>query len=126
MADGIIRKDFKGGYVVARYTATGFFNRNTPGVGANSIGEVVQSMNISSMAWSTSNGAYFNIARGGNTVAVISGQGPVQDYQASGFYIDSEGGNPQANVVITKVGAGPSWVVMKLHKRAAIVGGSTY
>ena len=128
MADGIIRRDFKGGYCVARFVASGAVRLNAaPAVnGANSIGEVVQSMNISSMAWSTSNGAYFTVARGANTVAVLSGPGPIQDYQAAGFYIDSEGGNPQANVVITKVGAGPSWMVMKIHKRAAITGGSAY
>ena len=128
MADGIIRKDFKGGYLVARFVASGALRLNAAAAinGANSAGETVQSMNISSMTWSTSNGAYFTVARGANTVAVLSGTGPVQDYQAGGFYIDSEGGNPQANVVITKVGLGPTWVTMKLHKRVAIVGGSTY
>lgn len=128
MADGIIRKDIKGGYIVARYVATGFIKLNTAGaaVGANSAGETIQSMQISSVVYSTSNGAYFTVGRGANQVGVFSGAGPVQDFQAGGFYIDSEGGNPQANVVITKVGSGPSWITMKLHKRVAITGGSQY
>lgn len=128
MADGIIRKDLKGGYIVARFIATGSLRLNAAAAinGANSAGETVQSMQISSVVYSTSNGAYFTVARGANQVGVFSGAAPVQDFQAGGFYIDSEGGNPQANVVITKVGLGPSWITMKLHKRVAITGGSQY
>jgi hypothetical protein len=128
MADGIIRKDLKGGYIVARFVASGFLKTNhvTATIGANSAGETVQSMQISSMVCSTSNGAYFTVARGANVVAVMSGSPPVQDYQGHGFYLDSATGEPTSNVVITKVGLGPTWITLKLHKRVAISGGSQY
>jgi len=40
--------------------------------------------------------------------------------------IDTAGGEPSANVVVTKTGAGPSTLLIKLHKRSAVAGGSIY
>jgi hypothetical protein len=70
------------------------------------------------------NNIYFTIKRGANTVLVLSGQ----DYfdLSDSRIIDNMGGEPQANVVVTKTGAGPSTLILKLHKVSAIAGGSSY
>lgn len=125
-SDGIQHKGNKGGFVVARFTGTGFLKLNTAGaaVGCNSAGETVQTMNIYSMQWSAGNGASWTIKRGANTVWTCDGQ----DYLdlSDGRLIDNVGGEPTANVVVTKNGTGPAAIVIKLHKIVAINGGSAY
>lgn|SRR3990167_924244 len=125
---GVIRRDAKGGgYVVLRYMATGFIslNSNTTIVGANSVGETVNNMAISHLWWNCSNGCYFTVKRGANTVAILS-SGDDFDAQERGVYLDNLGGEATSNVQVIKTGTGPSMVVMKLHKQSAIVGGTRY
>lgn len=126
--DGIVRKDAKGGgYVVLRYMATGFItlNSNTAIKGANAVGETVQNMHISHMWWNCSNGCYFTVKRGANTVAVLS-SGDDFDAQERGIYLDNLGAESVANVQVIKTGTGPSMVVMKIHKQSAIAAGTQY
>ena len=99
-------------------------NNSGAGLGANGPGEVVQTMNIVDIKYSIANNAFYTIRRGANTVAVLAGT----DNWAlnDGMLIDTQGGEPSANVVVTKTGAGPSTMIIKLHKRSAVAGGSIY
>ena len=119
-------KGLKGGYVTINIGSGGafFLHTTTANKGANGPGETVQAMNIVDIKFSTSNGAFYTVQRGANVVAVLSGN----DNWAlnDGMLIDNLGGEPQANVVVTKTGAGPSTLLMKLHKRSAVTGGSIY
>lgn len=125
-ANGIVLKGIKGGYVVAKFLSGGFIKPNhvTATIGANSAGETVQDMFINSMQVNTSNGAFFTVYRGANTICALS----ADDYLdlSDGRLLDTEGGNPVANLVVTKTGGGPSVLIIKLHKRTAISGGSSY
>ena len=127
-SNGIVLKNLKGGFVVAKFTSSGFIKPNhvTSTIGANTAGETVSSMNIISMQVNTggANSVYFTIKRGGNTICALTGQ----DYLdlSDGRLIDMEGGNPQANLAVTKTGDGPSTLIIKLHKRSSIAGGSIY
>lgn len=127
-ANGIVLKTSKGGYVVAKFTSSGFIKPNhiTANIGANSVGETVQSMNIISMQVLTggANSVYFTINRGANTICALAGDEYLD--LSDGRILDNEGGNPQANVVVTKTGTGPSVLILKLHKIVAISGGSSY
>jgi len=127
-ANGIVAKQSKGGFVVAKFTSGGFIKPNhaTSTVGANTANETVQSMNIVSMQVNCggANSCYFEIRRGANTICALGGE----DYLdlSDGRMLDTEGGNPQANLVVTKIGSGPSTLIVKLHKISAVSGGSTY
>lgn len=127
-ANGIVAKQSKGGFVIAKFTSSGFIKLNHPttNIGANTVGETVQSMNITSMQVNVggANSCYFTIYRGGNTICTMTGQ----DYWdlSDGRMLDTEGGNPTSNVVVVKTGTGPSSLIVKLHKISAISGGSTY
>ena len=127
-ANGIVAKQSKGGFVIAKFTSSGFIKLNhvTANIGANTVGETVQSMNIISMQVSVggANSCYFTIYRGANTICTMTGQ----DYWdlSDGRMLDTEGGNPTANVVVVKTGTGPSCLIVKLHKISAVAGGSTY
>ena len=127
-AEGIVNKHTKGGWIVAKFHTGGFITLNHPTstIGANTAGETVPSMNIISAEVNCggANNIYFTIKRGANTVLVLSGQ----DYfdLSDSRIIDNMGGEPQANVVVTKTGAGPSTLILKLHKVSAIAGGSSY
>lgn len=127
-ANGIVNKQAKGGFVVAKFTSGGFIKPNhiTATIGANTVNEVVQSMNIISMQVNVggANSCYWLIQRGANTVCTLTGQDYID--LSDGRMLDTEGGNPQANVVVTKVGTGPSTLIIKLHKISAITGGSIY
>jgi len=127
MAQGIVNKHVKGGWVVAKFHSTGavYLNNSNVLLGANSAGETVTRMNIISAEWSIGNNAYWTVQRGANTVLVLSDGQHYMDFSDSRL-IDNYGGEPQANVVITKTGSGPSTLVLKLHKVATITGGSTY
>lgn len=124
--NSITSKSIKNGYVTINVGSGGsfFLNTSTANKGANGPGEVVQTMNIVDIKYATANGVYYTIQRGGNTVAVLSGN----DNWAlnDGMLIDNLGGEPSANVVVTKTGAGPSTMIIKLHKRSAVTGGSIY
>lgn len=125
---GIVLKSTKGGYIVAKFLNDGFIKMNhvTTNIGANSAGETVTSMNIISMQVNIggANSCYFTIKRGSNTICTLTGQDffDLSDCRL----LDSEGGNPQANVVVTKTGDGPSTLVLKIHKQCAISGRSIY
>ena len=127
-AEGIVLKARKGGYVVAKFHSGGFIKPNhvTTTIGANSAGETVASMNIVSAAWATSNGAFFTVTRGANTVLVLGGTAPGDFDLQDGRIIDNMGGEPQANLVVTKTGSGPSTLILKLHKIGQVSGGSEY
>ena len=127
MAEGVINKHVKGGWCIAKFHSSGaiYLNSANPLLGANSGGEVVRSMNIISAEWSAGNGAYWVVKRGANTVLTLSEGQDVFDFSDSRL-IDNYGGEPQANVVVTKVGSGPTTLILKLHKQSAIAGGSQY
>ena len=117
-----------GGYVTAKFHADGFISLNSanPVVAANgSSKETVRSMNIISVEWSIGNGAFWTVRRGANTAFVLSdGQGDMD--LSDGRLVDTLGGEPSSNVVVTKTGAGPSTLILKLHKQSSITGGSIY
>jgi len=127
-ADGIVLKSIKGGYVIAKFTTGGFLRLNHPTttIGANSAGETVQEMFINSIQVNTggANSCFFTIKRGANTICAVTGQDYID--LSDGRILDTEGGNPTANLVVTKTGSGPSTLILKIHKRTAISGGSTY
>ena len=127
MAQNVVtNKSIKNGYVTINVGSGGsfFLNNSGAGIGANGPGEIVQTMNIVDIKFSAANGAFYTIKRGANTVAVLAGN----DNWAlnDGMLIDTAGGEPSANVVVTKTGAGPSTLLIKLHKRSAVAGGSIY
>jgi hypothetical protein len=124
--DRVVNKGIKGGYVTGIFSAGGYIALNSSNavVAANSAGETVQEMLISVISWSTTNGAYYTVKRGANTVLNLATVGTF-DFQASGMAIET-GGEAAANVVVTKTGTGPSSLTIKLHKRPAITGGSSY
>ena len=124
--DRVVNKGTKGGYVVGNFAAGGYISLNSSNavVAANSAGETVNEMFISDIAWSCANGVSFKIQRGANTVfnAALTGE-----FNVSGDGIVLEtGGESAANCVISRSGTGPASLVIKLHKRTSITGGSTY
>jgi hypothetical protein len=127
MAEGVINKHVKGGWCIAKFHSSGaiFLNSANALLGANSAGETVTRMNIISAEWSAGNGAYWVVKRGANTVLTLSEGQDVFDFSDSRL-IDNYGGEPQANVVVTKVGSGPTTLILKLHKTSSIAGGSQY
>ena len=127
MAEGIVNKHVKGGWFIAKFHSGGFINLNHPTayIGANSAGETVTKMNIVSAEWSIGNNAFWTVKRGANTVLVLSDGQHVFDLSDSRL-IDMEGGNPSANIVVTKSGSGPSTLILKIHKITSITGGSGY
>jgi hypothetical protein len=127
MAEGFVNKHTKGGWCIAKFNTSGalYLNSANPLLGANSAGETVTSMNIVSAEWSIGNNAYWTIKRGANTVIVLTDGQHCFDFSDSRL-IDNYGGEPQSNVVITKTGAGPSHLTLKIHKITSIAGGSRY
>jgi hypothetical protein len=127
MAEGIVNRHVKGGWFIAKFHSGGYVSLNsaTAAIGANSAGETVRSMNIISAEWSIGNNAYWTVKRGANTVLVLSDGQHVFDMSDSRL-IDMEGGNPSANIVVTKTGSGPSTLILKVHKTTSINGGSGY
>jgi hypothetical protein len=124
--DRVVNKGVKGGYVIGNFSAGGFITRNSSNVvvAANSAGEIVQEMFISVVSWSAANGVSFNVKRGANNVLNLAQTGTF-DFQALGVGLET-GGEAASNVVVTRSGTGPASLVIKLHKRAAITGGSEY
>ena len=127
MAQGVVNKHVKGGWVIAKFHSSGavYLNNSNGLLGVNSSDETVTRMNIVSAEWSIGNNAYWTVQRGANTVLVLSDGQHVMDFSDSRL-IDNYGGEPQANLVVTKVGSGPSTLVLKLHKTSSITGGSGY
>lgn len=119
-------KTIKGGFVTINVGSGGAFylNNSNSVISANGPGETVQAMHIVNMRCSTGNGAFYTVRRGANVVAVLSGNDGWD--LMDGMLIDNLGGEPQANVVVTKTGDGPSTLLIKLHKRSAVSGGSIY
>lgn len=126
-AEGIVNKHTKGGWVIAKYNASGFIKRNhaTPTIGANSAGENVTRLNIVSAEWSCGNNTHWVVARGANTVLLLTDGQHVFD-MSDGRLIDNGDAEATSNVVITKVGTGPATLILKLHKTTSIAGGSQY
>ena len=124
--NSVTTKGIKGGYITINVGSGGAFFLHTTAAnkGANGPGETVQAMNIVSMKYATANGAFYTVQRGANVVAVLSGNDNWD--LTDGMQIDTLGGEPQANVVVTKTGAGPTTLIIKLHKRSAVSGGSIY
>jgi len=122
----ITNKNAKGGYITINVGSGGafFLNNSDTTKGSNAAGETVQSLNIVSITTSCGNGTFYTIKRGANTVLVIGGEHEMD--LNDGRLIDNVGGEPQANVVVTKTGTGPSSCIIKMHKRSAITGGSQY
>jgi len=109
---GIITKGNKGGYLVAKYTANGFFNVET----SNVVGETVNTMSFTNILWSSNNSGVWNISRGANVVATLSGSGQ-WDLAEIGMALET-GGENAANVVVTLEGS-TGTLIMKLHKQSS-------
>jgi hypothetical protein len=106
------------GYVVFRATTDEGFALNANSVisGANTPGEVVQSMAISEAMWSVSGSSepgFITVNRGSNTVLELTGSGS-HDYQGSGIRIEQNSFELTANVDVTFSGVGV--LVLKVHK----------
>ena len=129
MAEGVVNKHVKGGWVIAKFHSSGaiYLNSANPLLGANSAGETVTRMNIVSAEWSIggANNAYWEVKRGANTVLVLTNGQHCFDFSDSRL-IDNYGGEPQANIVVTKIGSGPGHITLKVHKTTSIAGGSEY
>ena len=126
----VVSRGTKGGYLTIRTDKSGFIAANTTQiVGANTPGETVTAMTLSS-AYYGSTGANvalmgWTVARGANTILQVSGTG-FQKFQEGGIVLESAT-DASANVVFTKVGAGPAFLVLKFHKVTyKIAGGSQY
>lgn len=117
----IVTKDVKGGYVTARFTGSGYVSLNSANttVGANSVSETVTALQIVNVKWSAANGS-FDIKRGANTILKLNGNGNL-DFQEDAMRIDSLGGEPQSNVVVTTTGAPNGFVTIKMHKKSTFV-----
>jgi hypothetical protein len=130
MAEGVVNKHVKGGWIIVKYNGAGGFvkaNHSNALNGANSAGETVTRMNIVSAEWSIggANNAYWEVKRGANTVLVLTNGQHCFDFSDSRL-IDNYGGEPQANIVVTKIGSGPGHITLKVHKTTSIAGGSEY
>ena len=133
--EGIMNKHTKGGWIIAKFHNSGGIKLNAadtttgsgvPVWGANSAGETVQSLNIISadVNCGGANSVYFEIKRGASMALVLSGQS-YHDFSDSRL-VDNTTAMSTSNVTITKVGTGPSTLILKLHKTVAITGGSRY
>jgi len=132
--EGIMNKQTKGGWIIAKFHNSGGIKPNavdattngTPVWGANSAGETVASMNIISadVNCGGANSVYFEVKRGASMVLVLSGQS-YHDLSDSRL-VDNTPAMATSNVTITKVGTGPATLILKLHKTVAITGGSRY
>jgi len=122
----VVNKGTKGGYVTAIFTSGGYvaIGSTNAAVAANVASETVNEMTISSVSWSAANSVVYTVQRGANTVLNLSGSGHF-NFQKEGVILET-GGESAANCVVTKLGAGVASVVIKLHKRSAITGGSSY
>jgi len=122
----VVNKGTKGGYATGIYTSGGYvaIGSTNAVVAANTAGETVSEMFISSVSWSAANNVVYTVARGANTVLNLSGSGHF-NFQKEGVILET-GGESAANCIITKNGAGVTSLVIKLHKRSAITGGSSY
>ena len=112
-----VKQNKPGGIVVVRDTATGYISLNSASIGANSVNEEVQEMYITGIKWNVSGTNTWTIARGANTVAVLSGSGS-HNYDDDQMRLElplSSGGEATANVVYTKSG-GTGTILIKLHK----------
>lgn len=124
----IVNKHNKGGWITAVFHGPGAIYCNHPNAtqGANSAGETVTGMNIQIAEWSIGNNAVWQVQRGANTVLLLTDGQHIFDMTDS-RQLDNQGGNPQANLVVSKVGAGHGTLILKLHKRVTITGsGSVY
>lgn len=128
-SEGVVNKHNKGGWVVAKFNASGGIKLNATDTaniwGANSAGETVTRMNIISAEWSIGNNAYWTVKRGSNTILVLSDGQHYMDFSDSRL-LDNGTAEATSNVTVTKSGAGPSTLILKLHKQVIITGGSTY
>jgi hypothetical protein len=131
-AEGVVNKQNKGGYVIAKFNASGGIKLNAldtatgiPIWGANSVGETVTRLNIISAEWSIGNNAWWVVKRGANTVLVLTDGQHVFDLSDSRL-IDNGTKEATSNVSVIKTGSGPSTLILKLHKTVTIAGGSEY
>lgn len=101
------------GYVVFKAIASNDgIKLNDATIGANSIGETVQSMTVSEVMWSGD----WTIARGANNVATYGGAGH-HDYQASGMPLEINDSERSANCNVT-LNSGTGVIVVKMHKKS--------
>ena len=124
--DRITSKGTRGGYVVGNFSAGGFIAPASSNqvVGANTALETVNEMFITDVFYATSNGVTYTVKRGANTVLQVSGAGDFH-FAERGVTLEV-GGESAANCVIVKTGSGVASLVIKLHKRSSIAGGSIY
>ena len=102
-------------YITVHTDQTHFVNLNGGTNPANSAGETITAMHISKVICAA-NGCGFDVFRGANLVGSFSGVNTT-DYQEENIRLEA-GGDPQSNLVITKVGVGSGTLAVKLHKQS--------
>ena len=112
----IVNTGNKGGYVTARFIATGVLYPNNATDGANSVGETVETLKFSFIGATGNSSANWVVKRGANTVFNISG-GQSLDLIGEALSVEV-GGEAAANVVATLTG-GPSTLIIKMHKSSS-------
>ena len=110
------------GYVTVVSDASGWLNLNGGTFPANGAAEVCSSMTISKVAFGSTGTNSWTVARGGNTVAVLTGSGSI-DYQELGIGLET-GGEKTCNVVFTLSG-GTGAISLKVHKSSNTYPGQT-
>lgn len=103
------------GKVVVRDSSTGSLALNGA-PGANAVGETVDSMTISEVAWSVSAGGSWTLARGANTVFICSaGQGQVK-FDDSQLKLEQNRSEEIADLSYTLSGTGT--IVVRVTKKS--------
>jgi hypothetical protein len=121
MAVDILHKQ-EGRNFVVRFTGSGVVYPNHAGaLGANNRAGSVESMRIAGADFGSvsANACGYSVKRGANTVAFFGGNG-VKEY-LDGLFPDNAGGEPQSNVVVTKIGTGDCHLTLKFHKKETFV-----
>lgn len=108
-----VKQNKPGGIVVVRDTATGYLSLNGA-PGANGVSETVEEMYITGIKWNVSGTETWTIARGANTVAILSGSGS-HNYDDDQMRLEDGIAQATSNVVYTKSG-GTGTILLKVHK----------
>lgn len=104
--------------ITGRYLANGYILLNGGESNANQAGETVNTLYITNVMWSCggANSPYWEINRGANTILNLCGSG-VHNYADESMRLEL-GGDGAANVQISKIGTGPTTLVIQLSKQA--------
>ena len=111
----IIQQGNKGGYTVARFTASGTVVLNGASNNANTVGETVNNLQLSDIKWSTVGATdSWTITRNSVDQAVLGGDGH-WDLQADISPIGNDVDNVE-DITVTLSGTGT--LLLKMHKQS--------